>query len=137
MNKRVFQIDQECFIIYVEELSSKKERFLRVGNSSFLKEFGENLTFVTLLSNIYPGDPFHELDIFRPNVDRKIIGLKDITKRFLYFLKENNINISNVNIVYAEEASDIFKEVKSEEDLLHFMVTGISGYLIKMKLSLI
>lgn len=118
MNKRVFQIDQECFIIYVEELSSKKERFLRIGNSAFLKEFGENLTFVTLLSKIYPGDPFHELDIFRPDVDRKIIGLRDITKRFLYFLKENNININKVNIVYAEEAGNLFKEVKSEEDFL-------------------
>ncbi len=118
MNRRVFQIDQECFMIYVEDMSSTKERFLRIGNSSFLKEFGENLTFVTLLSKMYPGDPFHELDIFRPNVDRKIIGLKESVKRFLFFLKENKINVNKVNVVYAEEASDIFKEVNSEEDFL-------------------
>lgn len=118
MNRRVFHIDQECYIIYVEDLSSKKERFLRIGNSTFLKEFGDNLTFVTLLSKVYPGDPFNELDIFRPNVDRKIIGLKDIANRFIYFLKQNNVNVNSLNIVYPEEGSSIFKEAKSEEDFL-------------------
>src|SRR4030042_1092403 len=113
MNRRVFHIDQEFYIIYVEDLSSKKERFLRIGNSTFLKEFGDNLTFVTLLSKIYAGDPFNELEIYRPNVDRKLIGLKDITNRFIYFLKQNKVNVNSLNIVYPEEGSNLFKEVKS------------------------
>ena len=103
MQKRVFHIDQECYIIFAEDLSSKKERFLRVGNSDFLKEFGESLTFITLLSPLFPGNPFKELEIFRPDIDRKVVGLKNVVGKFLDFLKTANINLNKVEPIYAED----------------------------------
>ena len=119
MNKRVFHIDQECFIIFVEELSSKKERFLRIGNTPVLKEFGENLTFVTLLSKLYPGDSYREVDIFRPKIDKRVIGLKEITKNFINFLDKNGVNTEKVKKTYAEVDGKWFtNDVKSEKDFL-------------------
>ncbi len=118
--KRVFHIDQECFIIFAEELSSKKERFLRIGNSPFLKEFGQGLTFITLLTSLYPGNPFKELDIFRPNIDRKIIGLTTVVNKFVEFLKTGGIETDNIVKVYAEDPENKGKNIqkKSEEQFL-------------------
>ena len=79
--ERVFHIDQECFIIYAEDLSSKKERFLRVGNSMALHRFGEGLTFLSLITPLFPGDAFREPSVFSPNTDKRIIGLKSVTGR--------------------------------------------------------
>lgn len=118
MKQRVFQIDQECFIIFAEELSSKKERFLRIGNSDFLRTFGESLTFITLVTPLYLGDTFKELDIFRPAVDRKIVGLKKIVNNFVEFLQSRNIDIDNLNIIYAEEEKiDDIKENNNFENI--------------------
>ncbi|HOL57041.1 MAG TPA: hypothetical protein PK351_07500 [Spirochaetota bacterium] len=116
-NKRVFQIDQECFIIYAEDLSSPKERFLRIGNSPFLKEFGEGLTFLTLLTPLYPGNPFREKEIFRPGIDRRIIGLKSYVDDFVNFLKNSNIDISRVKVSYAEYGETKNKKV-TEKDFI-------------------
>lgn len=102
MNKRVFQIDQECFIIFAEDLSSKKERFLRIGNSPFLKEFGETFTFLSLVTPLYPGNPFAELEIFRPNVDKKIIGLSPVVDKFISFLDKGGVDTEKVHYTYAE-----------------------------------
>lgn len=102
MNKRVFQIDQECFIIFAEDLSSKKERFLRIGNSPFLKEFGETFTFLSLVTPLYPGAPFAELEIFRPNVDKKIIGLSPVVDKFVSFLDKGGVDTEKVHYTYAE-----------------------------------
>ena len=92
MKKRVFQIDQECFIIFAEDMSSPKERFLRIGNSDFLKDFGESLTFITLVTPLFPGNPFKEIEIFRQDVDKKIIGLKNVVDRFIQFLEGGGVN---------------------------------------------
>ncbi|HOF00672.1 MAG TPA: LysM peptidoglycan-binding domain-containing protein [Spirochaetota bacterium] len=102
MNKRVFQIDQECFIIFAEDLSSKKERFLRIGNSPFLKEFGETFTFLSLVTPLYPGNPFAELEIFRPNIDKKIIGLSPVVDKFISFLDKGGVDTRKVHYTYAE-----------------------------------
>lgn len=102
MNRRVFQIDQECFIIFAEDLSSKKERFLRIGNSPFLKEFGETFTFLSLVTPLYPGNPFAELEIFRPNVDKKIIGLSPVVDKFISFLDKGGVDTDKVHYTYAE-----------------------------------
>ncbi|HOV13129.1 MAG TPA: hypothetical protein PK771_02500 [Spirochaetota bacterium] len=36
MDKRIFQIDEKCFIIYTGKSSADNRSFLRIGNSSFL-----------------------------------------------------------------------------------------------------
>ena len=82
MQQRIFQVDQECFIIYTGEVPIRKERFLRIGNSSFLKELDKKVSFISLVTPLYPGNPFAELDIFRPGIDRKIIGLEKNVQRF-------------------------------------------------------
>ncbi len=118
--KRVFHIDQECFIIFAEDLSSKKERFLRIGNSPFLKEFGHGLTFITLISPLYPGDPFKELEIFRPVVDRKVIGLRSVINNFTDFLKSGGVDTANIIKVIAEDPENEgrIKAKKSEKEFL-------------------
>ncbi|OHD12038.1 MAG: hypothetical protein A2Z98_06440 [Spirochaetes bacterium GWB1_27_13] len=118
MEKRVFQIDQECFIIYAEDFSTKNERFLRVGNSPFLKDFGEGLTFMSLVTPLYPGNPFKEIEIFRPDIDKKIIGLKNVVERFTKFLEHNEIDISKIEIIYAEEEGLTKDKKLTEEEFL-------------------
>ena len=110
MNKRVFQVDQECFLIYAEELSHKKERFLRIGNSPFLKEVEKDLTFITLLSEILPGDPLKEIEIFKKDKCCRVTGLKKTVDRFIEFLKKNEINTKNVKTVIAEKEKDLTSE---------------------------
>lgn len=114
MDKRVFQIDQECFIIYAEDFSAKKEKFIRIGNSPYLKHFDESLTFITLVSSLYLGNAFKEPEIFRSNVDRKIIGLKPVVERFMSFLRAAGTDIKNVGVIYAEEANPDKKFTEEE-----------------------
>lgn len=117
LQKRVFHIDQECFLIFAEDLSSKKERFLRIGNCSYLKDFSEGLTFLTLVTSLYPGDPFKEIEIFRPLVDRKIIGLKETVVKFLDFLRKGGVDINHVRHVYIDKPSKNSQK-KTEEDFI-------------------
>ena len=100
--ERVFHIDQECFIIYAEDLSSRKERFLRVGNSMALHRFGEGLTFLSLITPLFPGDAFKEPEIFSPNVDKRIIGLKSVTDRFVTFLQNEGVDTRHVIVSTAD-----------------------------------
>lgn len=116
--QRVFQIDQECFIIFAETYYTPNERFLRIGNSSFLKEFGESLTFTTLLTPLYPGNPFAELEIFQPGVDRKLIGLKRDVEQFLHFLNKGGVDLSRVKVLYAEGQGAVGGSKATEEEFL-------------------
>jgi|GEM_PF-1298459 len=116
--KRVFNIDQECFVIFLEDFTKDIDRFVRIGNSKFLKIFGDNLTFVDLITPLLPGDPFLELEIFRPDVDKIIIGLKKDVSEYINYLNMNKINTENLKIVYAEEQSKIVVTKKTEEDFI-------------------
>ena len=100
--ERVFQIDQECFIIYAEDLSSKKERFLRVGNSMALHRFGSGLTFLSLITPLFPGDAFKEPEIFSPNVDKRIIGLQNVLNRFVTFLQTEGVDTNHLILTPAD-----------------------------------
>ncbi|HOV12929.1 MAG TPA: hypothetical protein PK771_01490, partial [Spirochaetota bacterium] len=117
MDKRVFHIDQECFIIYAENYSTPKDRFLRIGNSSYLNEFGSELTFLTLVTPLYLGNPFYEKEIFKPDRDRKIIGLKKVVDDFLLFLKNENVDLSKVKVLYAEKDSITDEKITEVEFL--------------------
>ena len=118
MKKRVFQIDQECFIIFAEDMSSPKERFLRIGNSDFLKDFGESLTFITLVTPLFPGNPFKEIEIFRPDVDKKIIGLKNVVDRFIQFLEGGGVNTKKVTVIPAEGQGRIDGQKATEDQFI-------------------
>ncbi|MCG8571593.1 MAG: LysM peptidoglycan-binding domain-containing protein [Spirochaetes bacterium] len=118
MNPRVFQIDQECYLIFTEDFTSKKERFLRIGNSPFLKEFGENLTFSTLITSWYPGNLFSELELFQQEKDRKLIGLKENITPFITFLQAQNIDLDKIKIIFAETQGIAGKRKISEEQFL-------------------
>jgi hypothetical protein len=117
--KRVFRIDQECYVIFLEDFSNSKDRFLRIGNSPFFKDFNKNLVFVDLISKLLPGDPKLELELFNPDVDKEVIGLKDILINYLTFLKKNGINIDNVKKISAQDKSRRVIIQKSEEDFIN------------------
>jgi hypothetical protein len=123
MEQRVFRIDQECFIVFAESLSSKKERFLRIGNSDFLKDFGERLTFLSLVTPLYPGNPFKELEIFRPDIDRRLIGLQSVVDKFMTFLENGNVDIGKLKSVYAESQGDTGTTRKTEQEFLESIRT--------------
>ncbi|MBP5705718.1 MAG: hypothetical protein J6W76_00415 [Spirochaetales bacterium] len=119
--ERVFHIDQECFIIYAEDLSSRKERFLRVGNSMALHRFGEGLTFLSLITPLFPGDAFKEPEIFSPNVDKRIIGLKSVTDRFVTFLQNEGVDTSHVKVSVADGQGHPQNGKFTEGQFLHEM----------------
>jgi len=128
MDKRVFHIDQECFIVYAEDYSNEKERFLRIGNSPFLGEFGAELTFLTLVTPLYPGNPFYEKDIFLPDRDRKIIGLKKIVEDFFTFLKNEKVDMDKVKILYAEKDGVVEPKITEKEFLEDIKNTKIQKH---------
>ena len=117
--ERVFQIDQECFIIYAEDLSSLKERFLRVGNSMSLHRFGEGLTFLSLITPLFPGDAFKEPEIFSPNADKRIIGLQNVLNRFVTFLQTEGVDTNHVIVSTADGQGHLENRRLSEKQFIN------------------
>ena len=117
--ERVFQIDQECFIIYAEDLSSRKERFLRVGNSMSLHRFGEGLTFLSLITPLFPGDAFKEPEIFSPNADKRIIGLQNVLNRFVTFLQTEGVDTNHVIVSTADGQGHLENRRLSEKQFIN------------------
>ena len=92
MTSKVFQIDQECFLIYLEEFSNKKGLFIRIGNSPILNELNGKINFITIRSNLLPGNPLIEADLLKKLDSIPVIGLKDEIEKFTHFLKINPPN---------------------------------------------
>ncbi|MBN2544161.1 MAG: hypothetical protein JXB50_00090 [Spirochaetes bacterium] len=118
MDNKVFQIDQECFLIYLENFGEKSKTFIKIGNSPAIKDFIDNIHIVNLLTKLAPGNPFIESKLIKSQKDKKIIGLKHDILQQVDFLKSENINIKKNESVIVEEANEIKNKKESEKEFI-------------------
>jgi len=118
MDNKVFQIDQECYLIYLENFSDKAKTFIKIGNSPAIKDFVENIHIINLLTKLVPGNPYVESKLIKSQKDKKIIGLKHDVLQELDFLKSENITIKKNDSVIVEDASEIKNKKESEKDFI-------------------
>lgn len=118
MDNKVFQIDQECYLIYLENFSDKAKTFIKIGNSPALKDFTDNIHIVNLLTKLVPGNPYVESKLIKSQKDKKIIGLKHDVLQELDFLKSENVNVKKNESVIVEEASEVKNKKESEKEFL-------------------
>ncbi|HBD96291.1 MAG: hypothetical protein A2015_13740 [Spirochaetes bacterium GWF1_31_7] len=112
MDNRIFHIDRDCFLIFAEELSSRKERFLRIGNTHSIDELNEKLTFIDLITPVLPGSTAIALD--QLSGFHKCMGLKKNIDDYINMLIAYKNDISSISIVYADRPSSE-KELSEKE----------------------
>ncbi|MBN2324740.1 MAG: hypothetical protein JXQ30_13485 [Spirochaetes bacterium] len=89
VDKRVFQIDNECYIVYLGADREDYKPFLRIGNSKRLTEKIISHVYNIVITDSYTGNPALEPG----NINRRIpkenryVGTKQTVERFLEFLK--------------------------------------------------
>lgn len=116
MDNRIFHIDRDCYLIFAEELSSRKERFLRIGASDYPEIYGEKLSFAELATPLLPSSVNAHLKQFNESSQSKIMGLKSSVNDLTLILKANNKNIDNLTLVYADTGSS--PKAQSEKDFI-------------------
>jgi len=99
INKRVFHIDKECYIIYVGSGPQDYKPFLRIGNSQKLTKPIISNIFNIIITNAYTGNP--SLEPFNLNwdsiTDNRYVGDKKLVQKFIKFLDNYNTESENIN----------------------------------------
>jgi len=99
VKKRVFHIDDECYIIYLGSDPEDYKPFLRIGNSKRLtKEIISNI-FNIVITESYTGNPILEPDNLNKDDihGNRYVGDKVVVDRFLKFLGNYNVEIEKIN----------------------------------------
>lgn len=106
IEKRVFQIDRECYIVYLGSDREDYRPFLRIGNSKNIpKEIISN-TYNNVITESLTGNP----DLESINIDledlknTRYIGEKNRVKKYLDFL--SNLSIQTDSIAQYQELKD-------------------------------
>lgn len=116
MSEKVFHIDQECFVIYVDDVKDKKDRFLRIGNSDHILSINTQVKLISLLSKLYPGRVDNEVEIFKEAGTNKLIGVKENVNNLLNYLKENGVATNGIVKIFADEKTvDGIKKTTEKE----------------------
>lgn len=119
MNKRVFKIDEKCYLIYTGLSSADNISFLRIGNSKFITEnIQKHIRFIAIndVSNI-------NIKLEKENIkdmeNGKIRYICNDKNRELLFQKltENGINTQNL---YIKELSKDLDNISKIENKKHF-----------------
>ena len=101
MNNRVFQVDRDCFLIFIDELSSRKEKFLRIGNSPYLAQYKEKISYNNLITPMFQADA----QVEREGLSKKIRNTHTGLKRFVqehYAMLGKPKSIHKSQIIYAD-----------------------------------
>lgn len=116
---RVFNVDRNCCVIFASSFFKKKDKFLRIGNSPFLKRFTEYPDFVSLYSPLMTGD-LSEEGFYLDNVSHsKMIGLKRHISPLMKILKSKKLKSKEIELVYADGLNGEWTENKSEDTLIN------------------
>jgi len=96
MDKCVFQIDQECFIIVLKE----KPNILvfRIGNSPIIKELCQNIQINTILTSYNLGNLFYEPELFTILKNQIYYGTKNEIDKLSKLFQQKQFNIKNMKL---------------------------------------
>jgi hypothetical protein len=88
-DKRVFQIDNECYIVYLGADREDYKPFLRIGNSKRLTGKIISHIYNIVITDSYTGNPALESGNInrRTPKENRYVGTKQTVERFLRFLK--------------------------------------------------
>ncbi len=107
--KRVFQIDNECYIVYLGSDREDYKPFLRVGNSKSLTQEIISNIYNIIITDSYIGNP--SLEAFNINTvnihENRYVGNENTIRKFLVFL--NNFNIETSKITQ-------YQKIKTEDN---------------------
>ncbi len=96
--KRVFRIDDECYIIYLGTSSDDIKPFLRIGNSKNLEDKITSNIYNIVITESYTGNPAYEpynLNISDLHSNR-YVGENSTVDKLLKYLENYNINTENI-----------------------------------------
>jgi len=98
VEKRVFHIDDECYIIYLGSHSDDYKPFLRIGNSKKLTREIIDQTYNIVITESYTGNPAIEPgNVNLEDLDNiRYVGEKNTINRFLDFMKHFQIETKNI-----------------------------------------
>jgi len=122
MNKRVFTIDEKCYLVYTGLSSTDNISFLRIGNSRFINEnIQKHIRFIAV-------NDAHNLNIrlekenIKDMENGKIRYICNEKNREILFkkLKENGINTENLYI--KELSKDLDNISKIENKALFYYI---------------
>lgn len=107
--KRVFQIDNECYIVYLGSDREDYKPFLRVGNSKSLTQEIISNIYNIIITDSYTGNaPLEAGNINTINIqENRYVGDENTIRKFLVFL--NNFNIETSKITQ-------YQKIKTEDN---------------------
>jgi hypothetical protein len=88
-DKRVFQIDNECYIVYLGSDREDYNPFLRIGNSKRLTQKIISHIYNIVITDSYTGNPALETGNINKRIlkENRYVGDKQTVERFLEFLR--------------------------------------------------
>ena len=98
LEKRIFHLDEECYVIYLGSHPDDYKPFLRIGNSKYLTKNVIDHIYNVVITESCTGNPILEPE----NVDLedleniRYVGDKNTISRFLDFLKQFHIETKNI-----------------------------------------
>jgi hypothetical protein len=97
--KRIFHIDDECYIIYLGSDREDYKPFLRIGNSKKIDQKIIANIYSIVVTDAYTGDPSIESQNIDPKnlQDIRYVGEKKTIEKFLNFLAHFNIETNKIS----------------------------------------
>ena len=98
IDKRVFHVDDECYIIYLGSSREDYKPFLRIGNTEALNQKIISNTYNIIVTDSYTGNPAMEPgNINTEHIEEnRYVGDKETVRKFLQFLKNFNKETSKI-----------------------------------------
>ncbi len=133
MDKRVFQIDEKCFIIYTGKSSADNRSFLRIGNSQFLndkKDIQSHIRHI-VISDALSVDMQKEKDNIKYMEKGKIIYICNKKNQDILFNNLQKVGV-DTNSLYHRDLSKELENVNRLENKKHFFTIFYENKNVKL-----
>ena len=96
--KRIFRIDDECYIIYLGTGLDEIKPFLRIGNAKNLEEKIASNIYNIVITESYTGNPAYEPNNLNMSDlhSNRYVGENNTVDKLLKFLDNYNINTNDI-----------------------------------------
>jgi hypothetical protein len=96
--KRVFRIDDECYVIYLGTGSDDIKPFLRIGNSKNIEDKIISNIYNIVITESYTGNPAYEPGSLNVSdlPSNRYVGENSTVEKLLNYLENYNINTKNI-----------------------------------------
>ncbi len=90
ISQRVFQLGQECYVIYLGSDRDDENPFLRIGNIPDIPEALHKITSRIIITSSFTGNPFQEVEYARRH-KLSYLGDVDVIEHFRKFFQSLNL----------------------------------------------